>query len=63
MIIMAALVTNWMAAAQKQSKAYAMSSGYSSQALEGIKVVHTYGQEGLELKNYRKYLEVVFDVK
>jgi ABC-type sulfate transport system permease component len=30
MIIMAALVTNWMAATQKQSKAYAMSSGYSS---------------------------------
>jgi ATP-binding cassette subfamily B (MDR/TAP) protein 1 len=38
-------------------KAYAQSAGYAEQALSAIKVVHTYGQELLELKNYGKYLQ------
>ena len=37
-------------------KAYSQSSGYAEQALSAIKVVHTYGQELLEMKNYNKYL-------
>jgi len=37
-------------------KSYAQSAGYAEQALQAIKVVHTYGQEELELKNYSKYL-------
>lgn len=36
--------------------AYAQSAGYAEQALHGIKVVHTYGQEVLESNNYKKYL-------
>lgn len=41
---------------KESMKAYAQSSGYAEQALNAIKVVHTYGQETLELKNYKKYL-------
>lgn len=37
-------------------KAYAQSAGYAEQALQAIKVVHTYGREKLELRNYSKYL-------
>lgn len=37
-------------------KAYAQSAGYAEQALQAIKVVQTYGQELLEMKNYNKYL-------
>lgn len=37
-------------------KAYSQSSGYAEQALQGIKVVHTYGNEILETMNYDKYL-------
>lgn len=37
-------------------KAYAQSAGYAEQALAAIKVVHTYGQELLEERNYGKYL-------
>jgi len=40
----------------EQLKAYAMSAGYAEQALSAIKIVHTYGQEKLEEKNYMKYL-------
>lgn len=40
-----------------QMKAYAQSAGYAEQALSSIKVVHTYGQELLEMKNYNKYLQ------
>lgn len=39
-------------------KAYAQSAGYAEQALTAIRVVHTYGQEVLELRNYSKFLEV-----
>jgi len=42
---------------KEQMKAYAQSAGYAEQALSAIKVVHTYGQEELEMKNYGKYLE------
>ena len=38
-------------------KAYAQSAGYAEQALQSIKVVHTYCQEALELKNYSKNLD------
>lgn len=38
-------------------KSYGQSAGYAEQALTAIKVVHTYGQELLELKNYTKYLD------
>jgi ABC-type multidrug transport system fused ATPase/permease subunit len=36
---------------------YGQSAGYAEQALQAVKVVHTYGQEKLELKNYTKYLD------
>lgn len=50
-----------MAAAQSVGgadllKSYAQSAGYAEQALAAIKVVHTYGQEMLENRNYEKYL-------
>jgi ATP-binding cassette subfamily B (MDR/TAP) protein 1 len=38
-------------------KAYAQSAGYAEQALSAIKVVHTYGQEELEQKNYQAFLD------
>jgi len=37
-------------------RAYSQSAGYAEQALSAIKVVHTYGQETLEMSNYNKYL-------
>lgn len=37
-------------------KSYSQSNGYAEQALSSIKVVHTYGQEQLELDVYSKYL-------
>jgi ABC-type multidrug transport system fused ATPase/permease subunit len=37
-------------------KSYSQSAGYAEQALQAIKVVHTYGQEKLEARNYGKYL-------
>ena len=40
-----------------QMKAYSQSAGYAEQALQSIKIVHTYGNELLELKNYVKYLD------
>lgn len=40
----------------EQMKAYAQSAGYAEQALSAIKVVHTYGNELLELNNYNRYL-------
>ena len=41
----------------ERMKAYGQSAGYAEQALYAIKVVHTYGQEMLELRNYSKHLE------
>jgi len=38
-------------------RGYAQSAGYAEQALHAIKVVHTYGQEVLEERNYLKYLK------
>lgn len=40
-----------------QLKAYAQSAGYAEQALNAIRIVHTYCNEALELANYSKYLE------
>jgi ABC-type multidrug transport system fused ATPase/permease subunit len=37
-------------------KAYSQSAGYAEQALQAIKVVHTYGNELLEVRNYNNYL-------
>jgi ATP-binding cassette subfamily B (MDR/TAP) protein 1 len=41
---------------KESMRAYAQSSGYAEQALHAIKVVHTYGQELLEMENFNKYL-------
>lgn len=41
---------------KESMRSYAQSSGYAEQALNAIRVVHTYGQELLEIKNYEKYL-------
>lgn len=38
-------------------KAYAQSAGYAEQALQSVRVVHTYGNEILEYNNYSKYLD------
>lgn len=38
-------------------QSYTQSAGYAEQALGGIQVVHTYGNEELEKSNYNKYLE------
>lgn len=40
----------------EQMKAYAQSAGYAEQALQSIRIVHTYGNEDLEYANYAKYL-------
>ena len=39
-------------------KAYTQSAGYAEQALFSIKVVHTYGNELLELASYSKNLNI-----
>lgn len=41
----------------EQMKAYAQSAGYAEQALQSIRIVHTYGNELLEYNNYSKYLD------
>ena len=41
----------------EQMKAYAQSAGYAEQALQSIRIVHTYGNEILEYMNYSKYLD------
>jgi ABC-type multidrug transport system fused ATPase/permease subunit len=56
MCTMGFLGGQYMAGQIKITKAYSMSNGYAQQALDGIKVVHTYGREKLELDNYKKYL-------
>jgi ATP-binding cassette subfamily B (MDR/TAP) protein 1 len=57
MLLAGGVFTSILSATMKeQMKAYAQSAGYAEQALSAIKVVHTYGQELLEMKNYRKYL-------
>ena len=52
MIIVGFLISNFMNGQAAITKSYAMSNGFAQQALEGIKVVQTYGQELLEEKNY-----------
>jgi hypothetical protein len=52
--IMGSVVESGMVEAMK---AYAQSAGYAEQALTAIRVVHTYGQEILEHRNYSKFLE------
>lgn len=37
-------------------RAYSQSAGYAEQAVNAIKVVHSYGQERVEVQNYTKYL-------
>lgn len=41
----------------EQLKAYAQSAGYAEQALNAVRIVHTYCNERLEHMNYIKYLE------
>ena len=41
----------------EEIRGYAQSAGYAEQALSAIRIVHTFGQEKLELTNYSKYLE------
>jgi len=43
--------------AVENMKAYAQSAGYAEQALQSVKIVHTYCNELLELTNYTKYLD------
>jgi len=43
--------------AVENMKAYAQSAGYAEQALQSVKIVHTYCNEQLELRNYTKYLD------
>ena len=38
-------------------KAYAQSAGYAEQALNAIRIVHTFCNEALEHRNYIKFLE------
>jgi len=42
--------------AVESMKAYAQSAGYAEQALQSVKIVHTYCNELVELTNYTKYL-------
>lgn len=42
---------------KEEMKAYTQSGGYAEQALQAIQVVHTYGQEQLEKRLYKKYLD------
>ena len=42
---------------EEQMISYGQSAGYAEQALQAIKVVHTYGQEKLELLNYISFLD------
>jgi len=44
-------------------RAYAQSAGYAEQALNAIRVVHSYGQENLEQENYKNYLNRAADVQ
>ena len=48
---------------KEQMKSYGQSAGYAEQALQAIKVVHTYGQEELENSNYSKYLDRASNVQ
>jgi ATP-binding cassette subfamily B (MDR/TAP) protein 1 len=41
--------------------AYQQCAGIAEQSLQAIKVVHTYGREELESKNYNKYLNRTLD--
>jgi len=41
---------------KEEMKAYQQCAGMAEQSLQAIKVVHTYGREDLESKNYNKYL-------
>ena len=40
-------------------RAYCQSAGYAEQALNAIRIVTSFGQEGLEIKNYNRFLERV----
>ena len=42
--------------AVESMKAYAQSAGYAEQALQSVKIVHSFCNELLELTNYTKYL-------
>lgn len=53
-VLMAAALTSGLT---EGLKAYSQSAGYAEQALQAIKIVHTYGQEKLEEMNYKKYLK------
>lgn len=51
--LFAGLVTSTL---NEQMKSYTQSAGYAEQALSSIKVVQTYGNEMMEVRNYNKYL-------
>jgi ATP-binding cassette subfamily B (MDR/TAP) protein 1 len=53
MAIVFAVLMSWNKEASM--RVYANADGYATQAISGIKIVHTYGQELLEMKNYGKY--------
>jgi ATP-binding cassette subfamily B (MDR/TAP) protein 1 len=43
-------------------KAYGQSAGYAEQALTAIRVVHSYGMEAVEQRNYAKFLDRARDI-
>lgn len=43
-------------------KSYSQSAGYAEQALSAIRVVHSYGMEHVEERNYTKYLQIARSV-
>lgn len=51
------MAATYSGGAVASNKAYAQSAGYAEQALQAVKVVHTYGNEKLEYNNYVKYLQ------
>ena len=55
-MIGAGMALSTMSGFSEEMKAYAQSAGYAEQALNAIRVVHSFGQEALEFANYNKYL-------
>lgn len=56
--VLGIVMAMWIGGIQKSKAAYGQANGYADQALSSMKVVQTYGREGLETKNYLKYLDV-----
>ena len=49
------------AGVKEEMVAYQQCAGLAEQSLQSVKVVHTYGREELESKNYNKYLRRTYD--